>query len=66
MLDQEFKPFALTGYEEKLEREKQFDLKRTVIDIKINFEERAVEGKVELNIKMNRFSLISDSGGSLP
>ena len=40
MFDQEFKPFALTGYEEKLEREKQFDLKRTVIDIKINFEER--------------------------
>ncbi len=53
MFDQEFKPFALTGYEEKLEREKQFDLKRTVIDIKINFEERAVEGKVELDIKMN-------------
>ncbi len=53
MIDQEFKPFALTGYETKLEREKQFSLKRTVIDIKIDFEERAVEGKVELDIKMN-------------
>ncbi len=53
MIDQEFKPFALTGYEIKLEREKQFSLKRTVIDIKINFEERAIEGKVGLEIKMN-------------
>lgn len=53
MIDQEFKPFTLTGYETKMEREKQFNLKRTVIDIKINFEERAIEGKVELNLKMN-------------
>ncbi|MCL5930437.1 MAG: M1 family metallopeptidase, partial [Candidatus Thermoplasmatota archaeon] len=53
MIDQEFRPFALTGYEFQLEREKQFNLKRTVIDIKINFEERAIEGKVELDLKMN-------------
>ena len=53
MIDQEFRPFALTGYELQLEREKQFNLKRTVIDIKINFEDRAVEGKVELDIKVN-------------
>lgn len=53
MIDQEFKPFALTGYEIQLEREKQFNLKRTVIDIKINFEERAIEGKVELDLKVN-------------
>ena len=53
MIDQEFKPFPLTGYETMLERERQFSLKRTVIDIKINFEDRAVEGKVELDLKMN-------------
>lgn len=53
MLDHEFRPFALAGYGLKLEREKQFDLKRTVIDVKLNFEEKAVEGKVELDLKMN-------------
>ncbi len=53
MIDQQFRPFALPGYETKLERERQFNLKRTVIDIKINFEERAIEGKVELDIRMN-------------
>jgi aminopeptidase N len=53
MIDHTSRPFALTGYELRLEREKQFDLKKTVIDIKLNFEEKAVEGKVELNIKMN-------------
>ncbi|MGC8645139.1 MAG: M1 family aminopeptidase [Thermoplasmata archaeon] len=53
MLDQEFKPFALQGYSENLEREKQFEVKKTVIDIKINFEEKAVEGKAELHIRMN-------------
>ncbi len=53
MIDREFKPFPLTGYETMLERERQFSLKRTVIDIKINFEDRAVEGKVELDLKMN-------------
>ncbi len=53
MIDREFKPFALTGYETQLEREKQFNLKRTVIDIKIDFEERAIEGKVELDLKVN-------------
>ncbi len=53
MIDQEIKPFILSGYEIKLEREKQFETKRTVIDIKLNFEEKAVEGKVELDIKMN-------------
>jgi len=53
MIDQHFKPFVLTGYEYRTEREKQFDLKRTVIDIKINFEEKAVEGKVELDLKLN-------------
>ncbi|MGC8562566.1 MAG: M1 family aminopeptidase [Thermoplasmata archaeon] len=59
MIDQEFKPFVLTGYELQLEREKQFNLKRTVIDIKINFEERAVEGKVELDLKVS--SLAQDN-----
>ena len=53
MMDQEFNPFPLSGYETRLEREKQFDLKRTVIDIKINFEEKAIEGKVELDLRMN-------------
>lgn len=53
MIDQEFKPFALQGYSENLEREKLFDVKKTVIDIKINFDDRTVEGKVELHIRMN-------------
>ncbi|MEM4212807.1 MAG: M1 family aminopeptidase [Thermoplasmatales archaeon] len=53
MLDQEFKPFALQGYSPTLEREKQFEVKKTVIDVKINFEEKAVEGKVELHLKIN-------------
>lgn len=53
MIDNEIKPFVLSGYEMKLERDKEFEVKRTVIDIKLNFEERAVEGKVELEIRMN-------------
>ncbi|MGC8574419.1 MAG: M1 family aminopeptidase [Thermoplasmata archaeon] len=53
MIDQEIKPFILSGYELKLEREKQFETKKTVIDIKLNFEEKAVEGKVELDIRIN-------------
>jgi aminopeptidase N len=59
MIDHTSRPFALTGYELRMEREKQFELNKTVIDIKLNFEEKAVEGKVELNIKMN--SLPQDS-----
>ena len=53
MIDREFRPFVLSGYEIKLEREKQFDLKKTVIDIRINFEDRTIEGKAELHLKMN-------------
>jgi len=53
MMNQEIKPFILSGYELKLEREKQFETKKTVIDIKLNFEERSVEGKVELDIRIN-------------
>ncbi len=53
MIDQEIKPFILSGYELKLEREKQFETTKTVIDVKLNFEEKAVEGKVELHIRIN-------------
>ncbi len=53
MESQDIKPFVLSGYEYKVEREKSFEVKRTVIDIKINFEEKAIEGKVELDVVMN-------------
>lgn len=53
MIDHEFKQFALSGYEYRTEREKQFELKRTVIDVRINFEKKCIEGKVELDLKLN-------------
>ena len=58
-MSQNFKPFVLSGYEEKLERDKFYEIKKTIIDIKLDFENRAIMGKVTHNIVMNSFSMES-------
>ncbi len=55
-MSQNSKPFVLTGYEEKLERDKVYEIKKTTIDIKLDFVNRAILGKVSHNIAMNGLS----------
>lgn len=58
-MSQNSKPFVLSGYEEKLERDKFYEIKKTIIDIKLDFENRAILGKVTHSIVMNSFSVES-------